>query len=154
MLFSKTFGYALRGTLFLALIQEEKEKVQLDEIALTIDVPRHFLGKVLKKLVKEEVLGSAKGPHGGFFLKEDTLKTPLLKIVAITDGLSSFQQCVLRFQDCNPENPCPLHQKVEAVVQELRKTIGETTIGDLMIEDKKRLQESIIGKQDLFSILK
>ena len=70
MIFSKTFGYALRGVLYLSTINEDKPRVQLDEIAAKLSIPRHFLGKVMKKLVKEGVLSSMKGPFGGFSVNE------------------------------------------------------------------------------------
>ena len=52
MIFSKTFGYALRSVLYLAMLHEDKDRIQLDEIAVQLSVPRHFLGNVMKKLVK------------------------------------------------------------------------------------------------------
>ncbi len=143
MLFSKTFSYAIRGLLYIALMQDEKQRVQLDEIADKVGVPRHFMGKVLKRLVKENLLHSVKGPHGGFSLQTHTLKTPVLQVVAITDGLAGFKKCVLRFQECNLHNPCPMHYKVEKIVKQLKQIVGDTTIGDLLIDDKLQLIESI-----------
>ena len=43
MFLSKFFGYALRGILYVALMQDEKRKVQIDEIANKLSVPRHSL---------------------------------------------------------------------------------------------------------------
>ena len=68
MFLSKSFGYALRGVLYVALIDKEKRKVRLDEIAEKLSVPRHFLAKIMKTMVKESVLQSTKGPYGGFCL--------------------------------------------------------------------------------------
>lgn len=143
MLFSKTFSYALRGILYIALAQDEKQRVPLEEIADKVGAPRHFMAKVLKRLVKENLLNSTKGPHGGFYLRDDTLTIPVLKLVALTDGLDGFKKCVLRFNECNPQNPCPMHHKVEAIIQDLKKMVGDTTIGNLLIADKNRLLASI-----------
>jgi Rrf2 family transcriptional regulator, iron-sulfur cluster assembly transcription factor len=143
MLFSKTFSYAVRGILYIALMQDEKQRVQLDEITDKVGVPRHFIGKVLKRLVKENLLGSTKGPHGGFYLHTHTLATPLLEVIAITDGLDGFNKCVLRFHKCNLNNPCPMHAKVSAMIQDLHSMVGKTTIGDLLGEDKMSLIASI-----------
>jgi Rrf2 family transcriptional regulator, iron-sulfur cluster assembly transcription factor len=143
MLFSKTFSYALRGILYIALVQNEKQRVQLDEIADKLGAPRHFMGKVLKQLVKENLLYSTKGPYGGFYLREDTLTTPVLKVVAITDGITGFETCVLLFTKCNAQNPCPMHKKIEAIKNELKKVVGNTTLGELLSNDKKQLLESI-----------
>lgn len=143
MLFSKSFSYALRGILYIAVVQEEKQRVPLEEIADKVGAPKHFMGKVLKRLVKENILNSVKGPTGGFYLREKTLSTPVLTIVAITDGLAGFKTCVLRFVECNLQNPCPMHAKVEATIKELKEMIGETTVGELLTNDKERLLASI-----------
>ena len=45
MIFSKSFGYAVRGVLYIALMQDEKRYVQVEEIASTLSVPRHFSGE-------------------------------------------------------------------------------------------------------------
>jgi Rrf2 family protein len=66
MIFSKSFGYAVRGMLYVAMMQDEKRYVQAEEISTRLAVPRHFMGKILKKLVKERLLASSKGPSGGF----------------------------------------------------------------------------------------
>ena len=143
MLFSKTFGYALRGILYIALVTDEKEKVHVDEIAEKLAVPRHFMGKILKRLVKHDLLQSTKGPAGGFTLSDETLVTPLWNLIEITDGLGSFTNCVLRLQECNSENPCPLHSKIEASRIELRNIFTNTTIGELLHEDKQEFIRSI-----------
>ena len=80
MLFSKSFGYALRGILYIASMQDEHRLIQIDEIAAQLNVPRYFMGKILKRLVKENILLSTKGPYGGFSLHQQTLSLPLLPI--------------------------------------------------------------------------
>jgi Rrf2 family transcriptional regulator, iron-sulfur cluster assembly transcription factor len=60
MIFSKSFGYAVRGVLYIVLMQAMKQYVQAKEIAEKLCIPRHFVSKILKKLVKACVLGSSK----------------------------------------------------------------------------------------------
>jgi Rrf2 family protein len=68
MFLSKSFGYALRGILYIAVMQDENRKVQIDEIATKLSVPKHFLGKIMQQVVKAGLLKSTKGPYGGFSL--------------------------------------------------------------------------------------
>ena len=132
MFFSKSFGYAVRGILYIALMQDEKHYVQVEEIASSLIVPRHFMGKILKKLVKENVLSSIKGPSGGFTIYEHTLQMPLMQLINITDGLKVFDNCVLRVKECNILNPCPLHFQMETVKGKLSAILTDTTLGDLL----------------------
>lgn len=143
MLFSKSFGYALRGVLYIALMQDERKWIQVDEVAGRLGVPRYFMGKIMKRLAKEHLLVSSKGPYGGFTLHEDTLGKPLYDLVETIDGLSSFKTCVLRMQECNSENPCPLHGQIEDVKKGLKSVLVSTTIGDLLRTDKKEFIKSI-----------
>ena len=148
MIFSKSFGYAVRGVLYVALMQKEKRYVQVEEIATGLAVPRHFMGKVLKKLVKEKILLSVKGPSGGFTVHEDTLNVSLIRVINITDGLGSFKTCVLRVKECNRENPCPMHGQVEAVRLKLNKIMTETRIGELLSDNKADFLKSISNAEE------
>ena len=136
MTFSKSFGYAVRGVLYIALMQDEKRYVQVEEIAAQLAVPRHFMGKILKRLVKENVLVSAKGPMGGFTVNEDTLQMPLVRLIDITDGTDLFETCVLRLKECNALNPCPMHYRMEAVNLGMKSILSNTTVGNLLNSDK------------------
>ena len=140
---SKSFGYALRGIIYVALTHEKKERVQVEEIAESLAVPRHFLGKIMKKVVKEGILESTRGPYGGFSINAETLQTQLIKLIRITEGLEQFNSCVLHFRKCNKNKPCPLHYQMVENRNQLLEIFSSTTIGDLMKEDKKMLLQSI-----------
>lgn len=143
MIFSKTFGYALRGVMYVAHTNEDKPRVQLEEIAKELAVPRHFLGKVMKKLVREGVLSSMKGPSGGFFINEQTTGITLLRLIEVTGESEEFSSCVLRFQECNPLNPCPMHFQIESVRKQWQSILACTTIGDLLRKDQPDFIKSI-----------
>jgi len=132
MIFSKSFGYTIRGILFISSMQTEKQFVQVEEIASALSVPRHFMGKILKKLAKEKILSSAKGPTGGFTINKNTLQVKLLDIVKLTNGSLGLGNCVLRLQECNSTNPCPMHYKIEGMRKGLTSFLSETTIADLL----------------------
>ena len=137
MFLSKSFGYALRGILYVALMQDEKRKVQIDEIANKLSVPRHFLGKIMQQVVKAGLLQSTKGPHGGFYLAENTLSSSLIDLVKVTDGMDQFKICVLNLKNCNGIHPCPLHYEMEEVRGKFMEVFNSTTIGDLLNDNTK-----------------
>lgn len=137
MIFSKSFGYALRGILYVAA--KEKNAVQLDEMSQALGVPRHFMGKIMKRLVQQDVLASLKGPTGGFFLNETTLNRPLIDVYRITDRPEELEQCVLSRGPCNSAHPCRLHDKVLPLKAPLHEILYHTTIGELLNGDKESL---------------
>jgi Rrf2 family transcriptional regulator, iron-sulfur cluster assembly transcription factor len=143
MIFSKSFGYALRGILYVAMMSDENRKIRIDEMANRLSVPRHFLGKIMNKVVKKGILSSTKGPNGGFSLNNTTLGTSLLSVVEAIDGLEQFDTCVLRLKKCSPENPCPLHYLLEPERSNLLKIFSDTDIDSLLKEDKASFIRSI-----------
>lgn len=143
MFFSKSFGYALRGVFYIAATQN-KPRVCIEELADKLKVPRHFMGKVMKSLVKNDVLSSSKGPTGGFSLNEKTLDTPILRFLEITDGPKQYDNCVLRFTKCNSQNPCPLHHTLEETRRNLSVKLSGTTIRDLMQDDSRDMLRSLL----------
>ena len=146
MLFSKSFGYALRGILYIAKMQDEKRKIQIDEIAGNLSVPKHFLGKIMQQTVKEGLLQSTKGPYGGFSLANETLGTPLIRLVEIIDGMDQFNICVLKLKNCDSANPCPLHAEMDGIKTKFLSVVRETTIGDLVKDNKNDFIKSLSTK--------
>ncbi len=143
MIFSKTFGYALRGVLYVALLSDERERIQLDEIAEKLSVPRHFLGNVMKKIVKAGVLGSMKGPYGGFCINDHTRQLTLLRLKEITGEVEDSDVCVLRLRKCSQVNPCPMHNQVEALRERWQQLLASTTIDDLLKNSQPDFIKSI-----------
>jgi Rrf2 family iron-sulfur cluster assembly transcriptional regulator len=143
MFFTKSFGYAVRGILFVTLMSDEKKRVQIDEIAERLSVPKHFLGKIMNRVVKEKILDSTKGPYGGFSVNQDTLSVPLIKVLEVTEGLEQFSICALGLRKCDPEHPCPVHYTMERMRSDLKKMLTDATISDLVIGNKPELIRNI-----------
>jgi Rrf2 family iron-sulfur cluster assembly transcriptional regulator len=144
MMFSKSFSYALRGILYVALRSEDQKRIQVDEIAKELSAPKHFLGKIMNRVVKEGVLNSTKGPYGGFSINTSTLNTLLIKIIGITDGIDQFSECVIHLGKCDPLKPCPLHSQLVNARESLLDTFSNTRIADLLNQDKINLVASIM----------
>lgn len=143
MFFTKSFGYAIRGILYVALMSDEKKRVQIEEIAERLTVPKHFLGKIMNKVVKDKILNSTKGPYGGFSINEDTMSISLIRVLEVTDGLEQFSVCGMGLRKCDHEHPCPVHHKLEHLRDDLKKALVETSIQDLVIGNKPELIRNI-----------
>jgi Rrf2 family transcriptional regulator, iron-sulfur cluster assembly transcription factor len=132
MLVSKTFAYALRSILYLSLVAEVDHAIQLRQIAKSLNIPKHFLAKILQQFSKSGILESVKGPNGGFRLTDKTMKTRLIEIFELTDSAESFNFCALRFTKCNNNHPCPLHNDITAIRTNLISLLSDVTIYDLI----------------------
>lgn len=119
-MFSKSCEYSLRAVLYLAA-EENDKKTGVSELAEALQVPRHFLAKILQVLSRNQLISSTKGPNGGFYLSEDNLKSDLLSIIRCIDGPDVFTRCILGLPECSGDNPCSFHEKTV----EYRKSMME-----------------------------
>ncbi len=130
-MFSRSCEYALQSILYITLHGEKNKAVGLKEISESQQVPLHFLSKILQQLVKQKVLISTKGPHGGFSLNIPPAELRLLTIVEIVDGLDIFDRCGIGLKQCSDKTPCPIHFDYKVVKEKIYKLLSEKTLSQL-----------------------
>ena len=85
MKMSRTVGYALRATLYLAA-EEPNKPVPCSKIAKERDMPERFLLQILRNLVNQGVLRSTRGVDGGYTLAGAPSDVSLLNIIEAIEG--------------------------------------------------------------------
>lgn len=122
---------AIKAVVYLGSKSETGAKTGFREVAQFINENEHTVGKILQKLVKENVINSTKGPNGGFYItpKQKTLR--VIKIVEAIDGKEVFQQCGLGLTKCSETHPCPLHNDFKPVRDLFRQMCYNNRISDL-----------------------
>lgn len=110
MLFSNSTNYALRAVLYLAMESSEARKIGIREMAEQMNMPYHFLGKILQTLARNHLVQSSKGPNGGFYLTKFDKSTKVIKVVELFEGPDFYNQCALGLRECSEEHPCPVHE--------------------------------------------
>jgi Rrf2 family protein len=128
---SYTCKTGVKAVVFLATKLEGEEKTSLKEISEYIGASEHTVGKMLQKLVKQDVIKSSKGPTGGFFISARQLKQPLIKIVEALDGNNAFKECGLGLSRCSSTHPCPIHNEYKEARSILEKIFKTKTIEDV-----------------------
>lgn len=124
----------MRATVYIAIFGKDSNKVSLQEIAEALNIPRHFLGKIMQDLVRHGIFNSTKGPNGGFFVHAGTCDLPLVEILKTTDGSLIFDQCALGIKRCNAKHPCPLHHDFASCRDGMIRALSEKTVGILVEE--------------------
>lgn len=130
-MFSKTFGYAVRAAIYVVIHGKDGNKVSLQELSQSLEIPHHFLAKVMQDIVRHGILDSIKGPSGGFYVNDRTASTPAVEVLKITDGSLVFDQCALGIKRCNASFPCPLHDDFATCRNGMLKSLSEKTLGEL-----------------------
>lgn len=120
--------------LYIGLQYHKDTNVELNEIAVQQDIPKHFLSKILQLLVKHKLLCSMKGPTGGFRLPCPPEEIRLIEIVDAIDGLDIFEQCGIGLKRCTDEDPCPIHHEYKRIRERVREVFESRTLVDLTEE--------------------
>lgn len=129
-IFSKTCEYAMRSVFFISHRTSAGGRVGIKEIAKEIGSPEHFLAKILQDLSRRGIVQSAKGPNGGFYMDQNTLKRPLSEVVEAVDGNGIFTGCGLGLDYCSEINPCPLHHEFKGIRNQIKSMLQKTSIGE------------------------
>ena len=136
ILFSRQCEYALQAVMYLAL-KPEGERTSIKELTRKINIPYHFLAKILQDLTYKGLLMSQKGPTGGFALGKPAKDITLFQIVEAIDGTDVTSKCVLGFPECSGKNPCAVHEKWTLLRDEIRLMLVGKNITQMAKDMKK-----------------
>jgi len=130
ILFSRQCEYALQAVSYLAL-QPAGKMTSIKELTNRLNIPYHFLGKILQDLAQKEILLSRKGHDGGFALAQSPEKLTLYKIIEAIDGTNFNHQCIMGFSECSGEHPCAIHSQWEKSRNEVHELLTSKSITDM-----------------------
>ena len=139
MIFSSATEYAIRGLSELACRSQNGQSILLNDLVSGTDLPRDFVAKLFQKLVKGNILNSAKGRGGGFSLARPAHEITLMQIVEVMEGPQCFDRCVVGLEKCNDQMPCPQHDLYKPIRHRLKDYLGTTTLADLASSLKAKL---------------
>ena len=129
-MFSKTCEYAIKAIIYIAQNAKDGHRVSIKAIAKGIGSPVHFIAKILQELSKKGMVQSIKGPHGGFYLEEETLNKSIADVVRVIDGDKIFVSCGLGLRYCSETNPCPIHYKYKHIKADITNMLQEAKLSD------------------------
>jgi len=127
-MFSASCHYGLQAMFYIAAHCREGCNIELKEIAEERDIPKHFLSKILQQLVRQKLLCSMKGPHGGFRLSRDPATITLIDIVEAIDGVEIFNECGIGLRQCNEKDPCPIHDDFKTLREQVKELFQTKTL--------------------------
>lgn len=133
-MFSKASQYAIKAVIYIWTQSLQDTKVGAKAIGNAIDAPEAFTAKILQTLTRAQLIGSVKGPNGGFFADEKHGHKTLKDVVRAIDGDSLFSGCSLGLNKCSETNPCPLHFEVVKLRKELERMLTKKSIRHLAVE--------------------
>ncbi|WP_234125003.1 RrF2 family transcriptional regulator [Clostridium hydrogenum] len=124
--------YSLRVVLYLSKIGYD-EKVDAGTIAEHEHLPLRFLLKLLRKLIKSEIVKSYRGVKGGYALNKYPKDITLKDVIEAIDGPIYVNRCLLDPSYCNAKksNICEIHCALSTVQNSLVNNLEKINFEDL-----------------------
>lgn len=120
----------MRAVLYLALNTNEQTKIGVEKLSEELNIPKHFLAKILQILTKNKIVSSSKGKNGGFYLSDSEKSLKLMSVITTIDGPDRLTGCIIGLDQCSNSNPCPYHESVLVFRQQFYKQLMTETIGE------------------------
>ena len=127
----KADDYAMRAMIHLACLPDETMAMR-DVIAEAEGIPSSFMAKILRSLVRANLLISSRGVHGGFALARPAAEITMLQIVEAIEGPLSLTPCVPDPHGCIRACDCPAAPVWNKVQLSIEKVLGSTTLEGLV----------------------
>lgn len=137
VLFSRQCEYAIQAVLYLAL-KPAGEMTSAKELTAKLDVPYHFISKILQDLTYKKLLHSQTGPTGGFALAKSAQKILIKDIVEAVDGVDYATKCVMGFKECGGKNPCAVHEMWSHIKLSINDMLASKSVYELAKESISR----------------
>ena len=142
ILFSRQCEYALQAVCYLAL-KKEGEMTSIKELTDKLEIPYHFLGKILQNLSRKGLLRSLKGPTGGFALGMPAKEITLFHVVEAIDGVKFTSGCVMGFPECTGKNPCAVHEHWAGLRDGIYRMLVHRNIAEVAKDMRKGVYTSL-----------
>lgn len=140
--------YSTRVLIDIALLSGG-QPVPLHRISGRQRVSVKYLEALMPALKSSGLLGSTKGPHGGYFLARPADRITLLDVVSAFGGPVSLVGCVQEDSYCDWKGRCAVNEAWERISTAINSQLREVKISDLARRQKQLLKE---GGEIIFHI--
>ena len=130
MYLSRSAEYALRTAACLAR-QTAGIRRRAKDLAPLVGVPRPFLSKILRRLTAAGLLTSQKGHGGGLALARAAGDIRFVDVLRAVDFVPTADHCLFGWENCNEENPCPLHPEWAVLKEAIEEWARTRTLADI-----------------------
>ncbi len=104
----KSSEYAIRC--LVAMAQGGEDLYSVKYLSDSLEIPYKFLGRLMNRLGTAGIVQGVQGKGGGFRIIRPMESIRMADIVEVVEGMDSYERCILGFDRCDEENPCPMHE--------------------------------------------
>lgn len=129
-LIRRNTDYALRALILMA--KEKQDRMyQITRLADAARVPEGFLRKTFQRLDKAGIIGSRRGPKGGFSLAKRPGDITVLEVLEAVQGPLAVNKCFLEGLGCANYDRCRLKDGLVGAQESMIALFNSVTIEQL-----------------------
>lgn len=137
MRLSKSSEYAIRCLVYMSTAEADLCPVQ--RLSDRLNIPYKYLGRLMGNLREAGFVESVRGKNGGYRIARPLEEIHLQQIVATVEGLENFDRCLLGFDRCDDDNPCPMHEFWSGPKEHIQEMLTDVTLADMVKSTGKKL---------------
>jgi Rrf2 family protein len=107
---SRKVDYALRAVIHLASDEHRERSCTVAEIAERERIPKQFLEKIIRDLIRTGLVKSRRGPHGGYVLGRPAEEMTFRNVIEAVEGPISLNVCVGEHAECFLMGACGMNR--------------------------------------------
>ena len=126
----KSSEYAVRCLVYMATSCPGLCPVQ--KLSDELSIPFKFLGRLMGRLREAGFVESVRGKNGGYRIAKPLSDIRLEQIVDTVEGLENYDRCILGFERCDEDNPCPMHEFWTGPRASIQQMMADVTLADMV----------------------
>jgi FeS assembly SUF system regulator len=131
---SKLTDYA---TVILSHMAKDKTRVHgAFEIAEATGIAQPTASKILKILVKAQVLASTRGAKGGYSLAKAPDRITVASVISALEGPIALTECSVSHKGCEQASGCRIQGNWHVINQRVSQALESVTLADMILPSK------------------
>jgi FeS assembly SUF system regulator len=129
------------GIVLLTRMAADPERLfTANELAAEAGLPHPIVSKVLKLLVRGEVLSSQRGVKGGYTLDRSPEEITVFDIVTVLEGPIAITECIDDSpSECSQEPHCPVRGNWQRINRAIQLALEDITLAEMTRASAPRL---------------
>ncbi len=119
------------------------------EISEATGIALPTVSKVLKLLLKADVLSSARGAKGGYALARTPEQISVAAVISALEGPIALTECSLTHQGCEQASGCDLRGNWGLINQTIHDALESITLADMILPVSETPEEILIPVNSL-----
>ncbi len=119
------------------------------EISTATGIARPTVSKILKLLVKAQVLSSIRGAKGGYSLVQTPEKITVASVIMALEGPIALTECSQPENSCEQVSHCQIGNHWRIVNQTVQRALESVTLADMLVSAEP-IQEITVPVASLY----